>query len=32
MIEQLSAIVGKDHVLTVGDLARWGQDWMGQYK
>ena len=32
MIEQLSAIVGKDHVLTRGDLARWGQDWMGQYK
>lgn len=32
MIEQLSTIVGKDHVLTGGDLARWGQDWMGQYK
>ncbi|WP_293443671.1 FAD-binding oxidoreductase [Planktotalea sp.] len=32
MIEQLSAIVGKNHVLTGDDIARWGQDWMGQYK
>ena len=31
MIEDLSAIVGKDHVLTGSDIARWRVDWLGQY-
>lgn len=31
MIEDLIAIVGKDHVLTGNDVARWREDWMGQY-
>ncbi len=31
MIEKLSAIVGADHVLCGSDIARWREDWLGQY-
>ncbi|MGH1577996.1 FAD-binding oxidoreductase [Planktotalea sp.] len=31
MIEELNAIVGKDHVLSGDDVERWKGDWLGQY-
>lgn len=31
MIEELSAIVGKENVLTGNDIQRWREDWLGQY-
>ncbi|WP_293449319.1 FAD-binding oxidoreductase [Planktotalea sp.] len=31
MINKLAEIVGAQHVLTGSDIARWREDWMGQY-
>lgn len=31
MIQELSTIVGPEHVLSGADTARWRQDWLGKY-
>ncbi len=31
LLDRLRTAIGPDHVLTGGDMARWGSDWMGVY-